>query len=428
MSNLDKPVEKYKPYVHWTYPDSKFQDNPDPSYMMARKLNRKTRPQAKLKPVEDSFAVKVQTDYDTSSIPTSIVQAPVSPVASSKTPNMKSKKRKRHPEQPLTPKRPKTAFMVFLNNEKERLQSKNVKISMPELSKVVSQHWKNLPLETKAPFEEQSKLMRQSYEQELKIHKMKMKEFVQNHPDWDLNQAKEDSKKKKKTKLGYKDLFNKVVKLNKQGQREAGAEFQYYYVLTYIPDLFWCHLAPLRAVGVFGPHRKKVEGRTKWMLVHEGEGKELDITGAVCEVVKSRVMKGCDDADKEEWDIMDPEAQLSRTNDKDEKSPQIPISAETNSSAKTTAIVFPPTSTVSISEGSSNKSTDHKSEAALEQISESECSSSEAGVDVPFEPSLPVTNVEQLITPIVVDTNPDKIEPRAILDCVQTSLSAFFKK
>ena len=96
-------------------------------------------------------------------------------------------------------------------------------------------------------------------------------------------------KKKGETKLGYKNLFNKVVKLNKEGQREAGTEFQYYFVLTYIPDLFWCHLAPLRKAGVFGPNRKKVEGRTKWMLVDEGEGKELDITGAVMLMGSTRV-------------------------------------------------------------------------------------------------------------------------------------------
>ncbi len=72
-------------------------------------------------------------------------------------------------------------------------------------------------------------------------------------------------------------------------------------------DLFWCHLAPMRKVGIHT--KKKAAGRTKWMLVDEGEGKEIDITGAVCEIVKSRVMKGCEDADKEEWDIIDPEVE-----------------------------------------------------------------------------------------------------------------------
>jgi len=77
-------------------------------------------------------------------------------------------------------------------------------------------------------------------------------------------------------------------------------------VLTYIPDLFWCHLAPMRKAGVFGPKKKKAEGRPIWMLVGEEEAKEIDITANVCEIVQSRGMRGMDDADKEQWDIFDP--------------------------------------------------------------------------------------------------------------------------
>ena len=453
VSNLDKPVDKFVPYIHWTFPDSKFQDNPDPSYMMARKLNRKTRFQAKVKPVEDSFAIKVQTEYDSSSIPTSIVQAPVPPVAVSKTPN-KSKKRKRHPEQPLSPKRPKTAFMMFLHNEKDRLKSKNVKILMPQLTKVVSQHWRVLPTEMKAPLIERNRVLRESYEQHLEIHKIKMKEFSKQYPDWDPKQSEDDVKKKGETKLGYKNLFNKVVKLNKEGQREAGTEFQYYFVLTYIPDLFWCHLAPLRKAGVFGPNRKKVEGRTKWMLVDEGEGKELDITGAVCQVIKARVMKGCADADKEEWDIIDPNAPTINSTHFDicakqvQKKNQETISTSAESHPSTQSPTFPKStveennlrriSTISASDKSINESEVNaigtiSSDPPCffsEQISESECST-DAGADTPVgskEHNKPIagrtTSLDMLITPIVVE----KKSISQSLNNVQTSLTAFFKK
>jgi hypothetical protein len=78
------------------------------------------------------------------------------------------------------------------------------------------------------------------------------------------------------------------------------------YVLTYIPDLKWCHLGPLYNYGTFGPEKPKSEGRTRWRLVDEKLGKELDISASFCIPVKSKALKRTQDADKEEWDILDP--------------------------------------------------------------------------------------------------------------------------
>jgi hypothetical protein len=77
------------------------------------------------------------------------------------------------------------------------------------------------------------------------------------------------------------------------------------FVLTYIPDLKWCHLAPMVQDGVFGPERKRSEGRPKWRLVDETVGHELDISSVFCIPVKSKTMKRTVDADKEEWDVLD---------------------------------------------------------------------------------------------------------------------------
>ncbi len=77
------------------------------------------------------------------------------------------------------------------------------------------------------------------------------------------------------------------------------------YVLTYIPDLKWCHLAPMVQVGVFSSDKTKAAGRPKYMLVDESLGKEVDIAASFCIPVKARFMKRTLDADKEEWDVMD---------------------------------------------------------------------------------------------------------------------------
>lgn len=76
-------------------------------------------------------------------------------------------------------------------------------------------------------------------------------------------------------------------------------------MLTYIPDLKWCHLAPLVKVGTFDRDKPRVGGRPKWMLVDESLGKEVDISSSFCIPIKARFMKRTLDADKEEWDIID---------------------------------------------------------------------------------------------------------------------------
>jgi hypothetical protein len=61
----------------------------------------------------------------------------------------------------------------------------------------------------------------------------------------------------------------------------------------------------MRKVGIWGPSQRKCEGRPKWMLVDENEGKEVDISASYCEIVRSRAIKRTEDADEEQWDIME---------------------------------------------------------------------------------------------------------------------------
>lgn len=75
-------------------------------------------------------------------------------------------------------------------------------------------------------------------------------------------------------------------------------------MLTYLPDLQWCHVAPLEKRGAFasGPSA----GRDKWMLLAEEEGGELDVGAGRCHVVMAHERKKSkENADLEEWDICD---------------------------------------------------------------------------------------------------------------------------
>ena len=57
--------------------------------------------------------------------------------------------------------------------------------------------------------------------------------------------------------------------------------------------------------GVFGPERKRSHGRPRYRLVDEKLALELDISSTYCIPVKARALKKSNDADKEEWDVID---------------------------------------------------------------------------------------------------------------------------
>ena len=115
-------------------------------------------------------------------------------------------------------------------------------------------------------------------------------------------------------------LFNKVVK------RKTPGEYEYWYVLTYLPDLQWCHLGPLVQDGVFDSKYKGSAGRPVWKLVPEGEGKEVDVSAEDCQIIKSKAVKKTVDADLEEWDI-EIEAHVIKE-EKKKKKPQVSYNEE----------------------------------------------------------------------------------------------------
>jgi len=299
VSNLSTHHDTYVPYCHWTFPDDKFEDN-EPSYMMVRKLNRRNKMTIKLRPVESSLAVKathklIYSINAPSNVEASITKQSTKSAILSEDNLNRQKKQIMCPVQPLPPKRPLSSYFYFLNEVKERAKLNQVKVKMTELNKSAAQKWSNM-----TPFEKNK--YENLRERDLEVYTEKMNKYKKDHPGY-METSKHTAcvKHDEYIKSGF---FNKVVKLNEDGLRQNGNEFKYYYVLTYVPDLFWCHLAPMR--------RKNSSGRPIWKLVNEEEGKELDISAQMCEVVESKVLKGCPDADEEEWDI--PESYLEKSN------------------------------------------------------------------------------------------------------------------
>jgi len=99
-------------------------------------------------------------------------------------------------------------------------------------------------------------------------------------------------------------LYNKIVSIpNKFDDKQRP---QLYFVLNFNEVESKCHLVPLMEGGTF-KRSDRLDGKTKWKLVPEGEAEELENVAAKdCTIIKSQATNKVSDADKEAWQIFDP--------------------------------------------------------------------------------------------------------------------------
>ncbi|GKY94143.1 hypothetical protein MPSEU_000380400 [Mayamaea pseudoterrestris] len=365
VSHLDVPEDDFKPYPHWSFPDDTF-DDPEPSYMMALKLNRKRGISTRERPVLESLAVPI-SKYE----PTELVLPPspgpidydithpksLADIRSPAQNKVKLKKNKRIsviPGAPVPPKREPGAFLLFANDVRVERGQEVMGLSGSAANGYFAKAWKQLSAEDKAPYEAKANTLREKYFRDKALYEKKLAAFLLDNPEYEatagvtapLKVAATSSSTAAFTETNNgMSLYNKVVRL-RPGAMTEGSEFTYWYVLTYIPDLKWCHLAPMKACGNFGDDKPKSRGRTKYRLVDEKLGKEVDISSSFCIPIKARAMKKTLDADMEEWDVVDDGSEP----DMEVNQPRVSNSAIRNSSrplrtspVKPSAVPKPPT-------------------------------------------------------------------------------------
>ena len=298
VSNFDNDDDEYNAYAHWGFPDDEFEDQ-EPSYMMALKLDRKKGNQAvKRRPFLESLATTI-TPYT----PTPLV-LPTSPVRSSNTPARPSVVTPKPPDTdanaPKPPKRPTSAYLLFCTHKRAILGGTLEGKSGAETSKVLGKLWNSLPPCKRNRYEVAAQHDRKRYQREKEQYDAEFAKYQESRPE----AQKKAPAPASRGGSASTSLYNKVVRLRPEAITE-GSDYEYWYVLTFIPDLKWCHLAPMRKAGTFGEDRPRAKGRTKWILVDEKLGKEVDISSSFCIPIKSRSMRRTADADKEEWDIID---------------------------------------------------------------------------------------------------------------------------
>jgi len=325
VSNLDQHDKICQPYCHWSFPEDTAVEGGDPSYMMVYKLDRKTArnprtvrealgvPVSKYCPPKLLFPAPPKCDKDsrTSTNPEDAnVRSPRLRQFQKRSNKIVSEKLElKFPKQPKRPEELKKAIPesgqdIYWQHQKELHPEFNK--STPEKEKIMKDRWSRLGNYKKDRYHgvatEAKKIYKRierEYKGELSRWKKECDRIREEHQlEIQRKQAESTSLKDKEN-----SLFNKVIKLKDDALE--GKEYKYWFVLTYIPDLKWCHLAPMVQEGHFGLDRKRSHGRPRYRLVDEKLGKELDISSMYCIAVKSKALKRTADADKEEWDIVD---------------------------------------------------------------------------------------------------------------------------
>jgi hypothetical protein len=227
VSHFDVQEEDFKPYAHWTFPDDKFEDG-EPSYMMAMKLNRCRGLAAKSCPFQESLAVPV-SKYEATSLllppsPVRTTQAFAHQTASSA---KGSRPMLPHPDEPKRPKRPVGPYMLFAVDQRKQQCSELAGLTLGDSSKILSDRWRSLSDEAKAPFDAVAKKAMTKYLADKEAYTLKLAAFQGIHQTPAAPASHEFAYEGSAMKV---DLFNKVVRL-KPGAMTEGSEFSYWYVV-----------------------------------------------------------------------------------------------------------------------------------------------------------------------------------------------------
>lgn len=239
ISHLDVPEEEYRPYAHWSFPDDQFEDG-EPSYMMARRLNRRRGNAARVRPFLESLAVPV-TDYK----PTELVasaspeEAEMAAAAENAPPMKRSPRAKKllaaalDGNEPKPPKRPRTGFLFYIADQREKRRDELSAMAVPDATKAMSVEWKNLSDVEKCPYEEMAQAEREKYfrakaryERELDAYR----EMYPPPPSYAAHNAaggKGSGAAAAAAGVPSHTLFNKVVRL-KSGAMTEGSDYKYW--------------------------------------------------------------------------------------------------------------------------------------------------------------------------------------------------------
>ena len=278
-------------YSHWCFPDGDDAEDNEASYMMAMKLNKRKGNDAKERPVADALAVPIKQYEPVSCGVGELLLSP--PKAKTPLAPVFAKKPQTTSDEPKKPRRPLTSYMFFTAT----MAAKYKGTPFNDLIKLLSDKWRAMTDVDKIPYQDKYEESKAEYVKAMQKYEKEMKQYRR------LGSGADVASDSNKDEF---DLLEKVVKLKSTDGIVGANKFEYYYVLTFIRDLHWVHLSPMRKAGVFAPDAGKyASGRPIWCIVGEDEGKEIDTTASLCVPATAIAMRESENADEEQWDIYD---------------------------------------------------------------------------------------------------------------------------
>ncbi|CAD8124964.1 unnamed protein product [Paramecium sonneborni] len=86
-------------------------------------------------------------------------------------PQVRRAKKQKKQKDPLAPKMPKSAFIYYFQDKKEKFQFQYPNIQFQEITKLIANEWKDLPTEIKQLYHNQAEQDRNRYSQEQELYK-----------------------------------------------------------------------------------------------------------------------------------------------------------------------------------------------------------------------------------------------------------------
>jgi hypothetical protein len=227
VSHLEIVGSEYKAYAHWSFPDSKYSE-PEPSYMMARKLNRRKANEQNYRPVETSLKALISSYEPTALLLPPSPEPVMPPCAFASLPPKPAFKLAYSVPQP--PETPLSAYMLFAMEQRELAQGEFSGVKPVDSAKIIRDLWYEFPASIKSGYENEAKAALERYQQEEAKYYANLTAFHATNPE--LNDQLE-SLPQIPMSAGEPSikatLYNKVVRL-KPGAMTEGSEYTYWYV------------------------------------------------------------------------------------------------------------------------------------------------------------------------------------------------------
>lgn len=248
VSNLDTIDEIAQPYCHWSFPDDTHVEGGDPSYMMVRRLDRKTARNPRF--VRDSFAVPV-SKYNPPKLlfppppkngtilatqpakkkarQSSSALSRLTPTSYAAASGIKMPKKPSRPaELSITP--PEDGKIVYAEHQKE-MHPEFINETL-EITKIIHDRWSRLGHQKKDRYHEVARQARRAYDQVNKEYQSKLRQWKKECKR--RQEAHEEGQAERKAEVAATavaenehTLFNSVVKLREDALE--GKDYKYWY-------------------------------------------------------------------------------------------------------------------------------------------------------------------------------------------------------